>query len=98
MMKTDWRGAFKGEGIVIGNSAQYSGKGARATGGGGGNDHNSGGGGGGHATAGGQGGENDEPSLFGCSGENPGLGGKAIADFQGYRLFFGWRRGSRACE
>ncbi len=84
----NWRGAAKGEGIAIIATNQEAGRGAQANGGGGGNDHNSGGGGGGNVVPGGQGGENDEPSLFGCQGEFPGRGGKPnLAEVE--RLYLG---------
>ncbi len=85
----NWRGALKGEGITDVSADNVAGRGAPANGGGGGNDHNSGGGGGGHAGTGGMGGENDEPSTFGCDGEFPGLGGKELNLFEGERLFLG---------
>jgi PKD repeat protein len=74
----NWRGAFKGEGIALMEVGKELGRGPQANGGGGGNDHNSGGGGGGNLSNGGKGGENDEPSTFGCSGHLPGLGGNGI--------------------
>ncbi|MCB0706311.1 MAG: PKD domain-containing protein [Saprospiraceae bacterium] len=74
----NWRGAWKGEGCAAYISGKELGRGAQANGGGGGNDHNSGGGGGGHFTAGGQGGLQTPPTNFGCSGNYPGVGGKAI--------------------
>ncbi len=72
----NWRGAAKGEGIAPIIVDKEFGRGAQANGGGGGNDHNSGGGGGGNITNGGVGGENNEPSTFGCQGSFPGIGGK----------------------
>jgi len=83
-----WRGAAKGEGIAAFISDKEAGKGAQANGGGGANDHNSGGGGGAHLSNGGPGGENDEPTTFGCDGFHPGQGGKGIADNQ-YRFYMG---------
>ncbi|MBL7792695.1 MAG: PKD domain-containing protein, partial [Saprospiraceae bacterium] len=65
-----------------------AGRGAQANGGGGGNDHNSGGGGGGNVTSGGIGGENNEPTTFGCDGQFPGRGGKA-AQLHTQRLYMG---------
>ncbi|MBL7792804.1 MAG: hypothetical protein JNK77_10800, partial [Saprospiraceae bacterium] len=65
----NWRGAAKGEGIAAFLPGQEAGRGAQANGGGGGNDHNSGGGGGGNVTSGGIGGENNEPTTFGCDGQ-----------------------------
>jgi PKD repeat protein len=85
----NWRGALKGEGITNVSADNVAGRGAPANGGGGGNDHNSGGGGGGHAGSGGIGGENDEPSTFGCDGEFPGLGGKELNLANGERIFLG---------
>ncbi|GJM33752.1 MAG: hypothetical protein DHS20C18_27530 [Saprospiraceae bacterium] len=85
---TDWRGAHKGEGIGIVPIHQSTGRGAQANGGGGGNDHNSGGGGGSQIGMGGQGGENREPTFFGCDGLYPGLGGKALSDLD-ERFFMG---------
>ncbi|MBK8426315.1 MAG: PKD domain-containing protein [Lewinellaceae bacterium] len=84
----NWRGGSKGEGIALQENSKELGRGPQANGGGGGNDHNTGGGGGAHLTQGGQGGDNDEPSAFGCDGYFPGLGGKAITDNQ-LRLFPG---------
>jgi PKD repeat protein len=84
----NWRGAPKGEGIAKIIPNKESGRGPQANGGGGGNDHNSGGGGGSHLTQGGTGGEHEPPSIFGCSGPFPGIGGKPLnADPQ--RLFLG---------
>ncbi|MBR9922569.1 MAG: PKD domain-containing protein [Bacteroidetes bacterium] len=83
----NWRGAWKGEGIANYLSSRELGRGAQANGGGGGNDHNAGGGGGGHFTAGGRGGFQTPPSTFGCSGNFPGQGGKAIPS--GDRIFLG---------
>ncbi|MEZ4983518.1 MAG: PKD domain-containing protein [Saprospiraceae bacterium] len=74
----NWRAAPKGEGIVVLPSSMANGRGAAANGGGGGNDHNSGGGGGALATSGGVGGRNEEPTTFGCNGDNPGIGGRAL--------------------
>ncbi|MEL6659681.1 MAG: PKD domain-containing protein [Bacteroidota bacterium] len=74
----DWRGAPKGEGIGQAAANEPHGRGAQANGGGGGNDHNSGGGGGALYTPGGVGGTNNEPSTFGCDGDFPGRGGKAL--------------------
>ena len=83
------RGAHKGEGISAIATGRERGRGSQANGGGGGNDHNSGGGGGGNVTGGGQGGENDNPSFFGCDGFNPGQGGKAIGGVSTDRIFMG---------
>ncbi|HRK79975.1 MAG TPA: PKD domain-containing protein [Saprospiraceae bacterium] len=84
----NWRGAAKGEGIAVFLNGAESGRGPQANGGGGGNDHNAGGGGGGNSSAGGQGGTNNEPSTFGCSGQFPGLGGRAVA-LDGTHLIMG---------
>ncbi|MFK8008442.1 MAG: PKD domain-containing protein [Saprospiraceae bacterium] len=84
----NWRGSAKGEGIASIILDKEFGKGPQANGGGGGNDHNSGGGGGANITKGGAGGENNEPQTFGCQGNHPGLGGKAITDFEN-RIFLG---------
>jgi len=84
----NWRGAAKGEGIAPIILDKEFGKGPQANGGGGGNDHNSGGGGGANISSGGAGGENDEPQTFGCQGNHPGLGGKAIGNFEN-RIFLG---------
>jgi len=73
-----WRGAAKGEGIAKPVNGREFGKGSLINGGGGGNDHNAGGGGGAHFFSGGRGGENDEPSTFGCKGRHPGEGGWLI--------------------
>ncbi|MEM9836050.1 MAG: PKD domain-containing protein [Bacteroidota bacterium] len=77
---SNWRGAFKGSSItfpaVLNN--RELGRGPNLTGGGGGNDHNTGGGGGGHWQAGGDGAQNDEPGLFNCRGNFPGLGGRGL--------------------
>jgi len=84
----NWRGSAKGEGIASFILEKEFGKGPQANGGGGGNDHNSGGGGGANISNGGAGGENNEPQTFGCQGNHPGLGGKAIGDFEN-RMFLG---------
>jgi PKD repeat protein len=84
----NWRGAAKGEGIAPVILEKEFGKGPQANGGGGGNDHNSGGGGGANISNGGAGGENDEPQIFGCQGNHPGLGGKAIGNIDN-RIFLG---------
>ncbi len=84
----NWRGSAKGEGVASIILEKEFGKGPQANGGGGGNDHNSGGGGGANISDGGAGGENDEPQTFGCQGNHPGLGGKAIGDFEN-RIFLG---------
>ena len=84
----NWRGAAKGEGLAIIQPGSESGRGPQANGGGGGGDHNAGGGGGSNLTKAGQGGTNEEPSFFGCDGNFPGFGGRAI-DTDSTRLFFG---------
>lgn len=73
--ENNWRGAAKGEGLAKVISGKEHGRGPQANGGGGGNDHNAGGGGGANAGKGGDGGQNYEPSLFGCDGTVPGIGG-----------------------
>lgn len=85
---TNWRGAPKGEGVASIITGKEAGRGAQANGGGGGNDHNSGGGGGANITTGGQGGEQDPSSIFGCSGDFPGKGGKPISANEN-RIFMG---------
>lgn len=84
----NWRSAPKGEGIAEFVEGAEWGRGAQANGGGGGNDHNAAGGGGGNLAAGGQGGENQEPRIFGCQGPYPGRGGKAQTGSTS-RLFLG---------
>ncbi len=84
----NWRAAAKGEGIAAFTPGAEAGRGPQANGGGGGNDHNAGGGGGGHLAAGGRGGNNEEPTTFGCSGNFPGLGGRAITSSD-QRIFMG---------
>jgi hypothetical protein len=90
----NWRGAPKGEGIAKIIPNKESGRGPQANGGGGGNDHNAGGGGGSHLTQGGVGGEHEPPSIFGCSGPFPGIGGKPL-NTDPQRLFLGGGGGSR---
>ena len=89
----NWRGAPKGNGIGQASASEPHGRGAQANGGGGGNDHNSGGGGGALYSTGGAGGTNDEPSTFGCDGDFPGRGGKALSTTGGL-LFLGGGGGS----
>ncbi|MEY3051293.1 MAG: hypothetical protein RLY31_1078 [Bacteroidota bacterium] len=89
----NWRGAAKGEGIAEFIPGRENGRGPQANGGGGGNDHNTGGGGGGLLTAGGQGGEQSSNTPFGCQGDFPGRGGRALQGF-GDRLFLGGGGGS----
>lgn len=84
------QGALKGEGISDFITDKTAGKGAQANGGGGGNDHNSGGAGGGNGGAGGQGGERIPQSAFYCSGQHPGVGGKAqVYNNTENRIFLG---------
>lgn len=83
-----WRSASKGEGIAKIAVGREFGRGAQANGGGGGNDHNSGGGGGANVTSGGRGGDNDEPTVAGCRGNFPGVGGKKINQIAG-RIYLG---------
>jgi PKD repeat protein len=89
----NWRGAEKGEGIALVTAGKEAGRGAQLNGGGGGNDHNAGGGGGSNIAKGGQGGTMTNNSTFGCTGPNPGLGGKAIALINN-RLYLGGGGGS----
>ena len=84
----DERAASKGEGVAKFIPGKEAGRGPQANGGGGGNAHNSGGGGGAHVTIAGQGGENQEPSAFGCDGDYPGLSGRALPATDTL-LFFG---------
>lgn len=84
----NWRGSYKGEGVALSEAGKELGRGPQASGGGGGNDHNAGGGGGAHVGRGGIGGENDEPSAFGCDGYYPGFGGQALPN-NPFRLFVG---------
>ena len=85
---SSFRSGYKGEGIRKIEADIARGRGAQANGGGGGNDHNSGGGGGACLSSGGKGGDNDNPSTFGCQGGNPGRGGRAIGYNEGH-LFMG---------
>lgn len=71
-------GAPKGEGLASYIAGKENGRGAQLTGGGGGNNHNAGGGGGANLGGGGGGGINDEPRTFGCKGDAPGVGGRAM--------------------
>ena len=72
-------GAYKGEGISLGDVNNPCGRGKLANGGGGGNDHNTGGGGGGNYGAGGLGGVRIRPGGFNsCRGEDPGIGGAPL--------------------
>ncbi len=85
---TNWRGAWKGEGVAAYISGKEKGRGAQANGGGGGNDHNAGGGGGAQAATGGGGGDNIPNSTFGCDGDFPGAGGKSLPN-TATRIFMG---------
>lgn len=80
-------GAFKGEGIAEIGSSQSGGRGAPANGGGGGNNHNNSGGGGANLTAGGNGGGNS--STSGCTVTIRGLGGKALQNWNGEKIYMG---------
>ncbi|MFM2267070.1 MAG: hypothetical protein RL757_511 [Bacteroidota bacterium] len=77
----DQEGAPKGEGVAKTINGKENGRGSQGNGGGGGNNHNAGGGGGSNISAGGLGGRNKEPALFGCYGNNPGLGSYALQIF-----------------
>lgn len=90
---SNWRAAPKGEGIAAYVSGAENGRGAQANGGGGGNTHNTGGGGGALFGDGGDGGINDEPGFFNCSGNFPGKGGKALTGSTN-KLFLGGAGGS----
>jgi Secretion system C-terminal sorting domain len=80
-------GATKGEGAANIASNLNGGRGAPANGGGGGNYHNNGGGGGANLAAGGNGGGNS--SFVGCQGNFKGLGGKALSNWSGTKIFPG---------
>lgn len=80
-------GAYKGEGIADIGSTQNGGRGALANAGGGGNNHNNSGGGGANLTAGGAGGGNS--STAGCTVTIKGLGGKALKNWNGEKIFLG---------
>ena len=84
---TPQSGASKGESVYDFPTSQSGGRGAPANGGGGGNNHNNGGGGGANLTAGGVGGGNS--SSAGCTTELHGLGGKALKNWNGKKIFFG---------
>jgi len=84
---TPQNGSFKGECVAIVASSQSGGRGAPANGGGGGNNHNNGGAGGANLTAGGNGGGNS--SSVGCRTTLQGLGGKALSNHGGSKIFFG---------
>ena len=80
-------GAYKGEGIADVATTQSGGRGAPANGGGGGNNHNNSGGGGANMGAGGQGGGNS--SSAGCTTTLRGMGGKALKNWSGQKIFAG---------
>ena len=80
-------GAYKGESVASLLSSQTGGRGAPANGGGGGNNHNNSGGGGANLVAGGIGGGNS--STAGCTTTLRGLGGKAMDNWQGAKIFAG---------
>ncbi|MBK6826692.1 MAG: T9SS type A sorting domain-containing protein [Chitinophagaceae bacterium] len=80
-------GAYKGEGVTNPATNQTGGRGAPANGGGGGNNHNNSGGGGANLSAGGIGGGNS--SSLGCNTTIRGLGGKALDNWQGAKIFAG---------
>lgn len=80
-------GAFKGESVYDFPAAQSGGRGAPANGGGGGNNHNNGGGGGANLAKGGDGGGNS--SSTGCTTNLKGLGGKALSNWNGKKIFLG---------
>jgi PKD repeat protein len=84
----NWRGSRKGEGIAEVISNKELGRGAQANGGGGGNDHNAGGGGGSNIANAGEGGKQKSDSAFGCDGDYPGKGGKALPG-EAARIFLG---------
>ena len=86
--QTDWKGAPKGEGIADFIQNKEHGRGAQANGGGGGNDHNAGAGGGANISNGGGGGKQKSDSAFGCVGDYPGRGGKALPS-ESSRIFLG---------
>jgi PKD repeat protein len=75
---SNFRGAFKGEGLAATINGKESGRGRQTIGGGGGNDHRSGGGGGGNAGNGGAGGINAEPENLRCKGNYSGIGGSSL--------------------
>jgi Secretion system C-terminal sorting domain len=83
-------GAYKGEGIADIAANVDGGKGAPANGGGGGNNHNNSGAGGANLTAGGRGGGNSSNGPITCNtGNNFGLGGKALSSWSGTKIFAG---------
>lgn len=82
-------GAFKGEGVADVTVANSGGRGAPANGGGGGNNHNNGGGGGANLVAGGDGGGNYTTLAGACTGDFHGVGGKALSNASGTKIFAG---------
>lgn len=80
-------GAYKGESVSDLPLSFSGGKGACANGGGGGNNHNNGGGGGSNLAAGGKGGDNI--STVGCTGQHAAIGGYALNNNTGTKLFLG---------
>ena len=82
-------GAFKGEGVADVVAANSGGRGAPANGGGGGNNHNNGGGGGANLVAGGDGGGNYTTVSGACTGDYHGVGGKALSNASGTKIFAG---------
>ncbi|MEY4937664.1 MAG: hypothetical protein RIS64_4023 [Bacteroidota bacterium] len=86
---TDFKGAFKGEGITAILTGKESGRGRQNNGGGGGNDHRTGGGGGSGVGNGGNGGINDEPLTLRCKGNYAGLGGVGLAIANNNNRLFG---------
>lgn len=80
-------GGYKGEGVADITTSTNGGRGAPANGGGGGNFHNNGGAGGANLSNGGDGGGNY--STTGCTGNFKGLGGKALSNSGGTKIFLG---------
>ena len=78
-------GGYKGESVYDFPIAESGGRGAPANGGGGGNNHNNGGAGGANLSAGGKGGGNS--SSAGCTTELHGLGGKALSNWNGRKIY-----------
>jgi len=81
-------GGIKGEGIINLASDYLASKGAAANGGGGGNPQNAGGGGGGNLSKGGNGGNQTNLPNIGSLTEG-GIGGHALGDNTGSRIFLG---------
>jgi PKD repeat protein len=86
---TDFRGAFKGEGITAILTNKEAGRGRQNNGGGGGNDHRAGGGGGASVGNGGNGGINAESQTFRCKGNFAGFGGTGLAVANNNNRLFG---------